>query len=143
MEQLYEQCVEKISSEIEVQKETVSSEIEVQKEKVQLTWDDRRKLAYDAAFNEIIIGAEDKIKSSIDRGFKRSEIYKYYKFENKKFYGIYVSDILRKGDVMDRLSEHFKPFKVYLKRLNGKDKGHEKDVINISWFEPESTEETN
>ena len=132
MEQLYEQCIE-----------NTSNQKEVTKEKTQLSWDDRRTLAYDAAFNEIIIGAEDKIKISMDRGFKRSEIYKYYKFENKKFYGIYVSDILRKGDVMDRLSEHFKPFKVYLKRLNGKDKGHEKDVINISWFEQESTEETN
>mgnify|MGYP001214295495 CR=1 FL=1 len=134
MEQLYEQCVEKTS---EVK--------EVSKDKIQLSWDDRRKLAYDAAYNEIIIGAEEKIKNSMDRGFKRSEIYKYYKFENKKFYGIFVSDILRKGDVMDRLSEHFKPFKVYLKRLNGKDKGLEKDVINISWFEPEenTNEESN
>ena len=134
MEQLYEQCVEK-----------TSEPKEVSKDKVQLSWDDRRKLAYDAAYNEIIIGAEEKIKNSMDRGFKRSEIYKYYKFENKKFYGIFVSDILRKGDVMDRLSEHFKPFKVYLKRLNGKDKGLEKDVINISWFEPEenTNEESN
>ena len=132
MEQLYEQCLE-----------NTSTTKEVPKEKPQLSWDDRRKLAYDAAFNEIIIGAEDKIKNSLDRGFKRSEIYKYYKFENKKFYGIYVSDILRKGDVMERLSEHFKPFKVYLKRLNGKDKGQEKDVINISWFEPEETEDKN
>jgi hypothetical protein len=129
MEQLYEQCIE-----------NTSNQKEVTKEKTQLSWDDRRTLAYDAAFNEIIIGAEDKIKISMDRGFKRSEIYKYYKFENKKFYGIYVSDILRKGDVMDRLSEHFKPFKVYLKRLNGKEKGFEKDVINISWFESENAE---
>ena len=68
---------------------------------------------------------------------------KEVKFENKKFYGIYVSDILRKGDVMDKLSEHFKPFKVYLKRLNGKDKGQEKDVINVSWFESENTLEEN
>ena len=132
MEELYEQCIE-----------NTSTQKEVPKEKAQLSWDDRRKLAYEAAYNEIIIGAEDKIKISMDRGFKRSEIYKYYKFENKKFYGIYVSDILRKGDVMDRLSEHFKPFKVYLKRLNGKDKGLEKDVINISWFEPENTPEEN
>jgi len=131
MEQLYEQCVEK-----------TSEKKEVQKERTPLAWDDRRKLAYDAAFNEIIIGAEDKIKSSMDRGYKRSEIYKYYKFENKKFYGIFVSDILRKGDVMDRLSEHFKPFNVYLKRLNNKEKGQEKDVINISWFDPETSNET-
>ena len=123
MEQLYKQCLE-----------NTSKPIEVKKEKPELSWDDRRKMAYEAAFNEIIIGAEDKIKNSMERGFKRSEIYKYYKFENKKFYGIYVSDILRKGDVMDSLSDHFKPFKVYLKRLSGKEKGHEKDVINISWF---------
>ena len=58
MEQLYEQCVEK-----------TSNQTEVTKEKAQLSWDDRRKLAYDAAFNEIIIGAEDKIKTSMDRGF--------------------------------------------------------------------------
>ena len=123
MEQLYEQCIE-----------NTSKPREVKKEKPELSWEDRRELAYKAAFNDIIIGAEDKIKYSMERGFKRSEIYKYYKFENKKFYGIFVSDILRKGDVMDRLSNHFKPFKVYLKRLNGKDKGFEKDVVNITWF---------
>ena len=132
MEKLYEQCIE-----------NTSKQTEVPKEKAQLSWADRRKLAYEDAYNEIIIGAADEIKISMDRGFKRSEIYKYYKFENKKFYGIYVSDILRKGDVMDKLSEHFKPFKVYLKRLNGKDKGQEKDVINISWFESENTLEEN
>ena len=126
MEQLYQQCVETSKN-----KETTKKEPQ---QKDPLSWDDRRKLAYDAAFKEIIIGAEDKIKNSMERGFSRSEIYKYYKFENKKFYGIYVSDILRKGDVMDRLNEHFSPFRVYLKRLN-KEKGMEKDVINITWIE--------
>tara|TARA_A100001015_G_scaffold45889_1_gene50697 strand:- start:134 stop:544 length:411 start_codon:yes stop_codon:yes gene_type:complete len=135
MEQLYNQC-------LETYKSKENSKIENQ-QKDPLAWDDRRKLAYDAAFKEIIIGAEDKIKSSMERGFSRSEIYKYYKFENKKFYGIYVSDILRKGDVMDRLNDHFSPFRVYLKRLN-KEKGMEKDVINITWLEKSepSTETT-
>ena len=63
MEKLYEQCIE-----------NTSKQTEVPKEKAQLSWDDRRKLAYEAAYNEIIIGAEDKIKISMDRGFKRSEI---------------------------------------------------------------------
>ena len=132
MEQLYEACVESSKKKENYKKEEITV-------KEPLTWDDRRKLAYEAAFNEIIIGAEDKIKQSMSRGFSRSEIYKYYKFENKKFYGIYVSDILRKGDVMDRLNSHFSPFRVYLKRLN-KEKGMEKDVINITWIEKSESE---
>ena len=132
MDNLYDECIKNLKTEEELKS--------IRENRNPLEWEERRKLAYDAAFNDIIIGAEVKIKNSMARGFSKSEIYKYYKFENKKFYGIYVSDILRKGDVIDRLSEHFKPFKVYLKRLN-KERGQEKDVINISWYDkPEKPE---
>ena len=92
-------------------------------------WEDQKDEAYDQAFEEIIKNSEFKLKSAADNGFRRAEIFKYKTTDDVKFNGIFVSDILRKGDVMQRLKTHFKGFNVRLDRVT-----KNKDVISVSWY---------
>mgnify|MGYP001188460806 CR=1 FL=1 len=92
-------------------------------------WEEQKKQAYDLAFNKIIENYEDKLKNAAESGYKKAEIYKYKTTDDIKFNGIYVSDCLRKGDVMDRLKKHFDGFNVKLNRVT-----KNKDVVTVSWY---------
>ena len=92
-------------------------------------WEEQKYQAYDQAFREIIKDSEDKLKTAAEQGFRRAEIFKYKTTDDVKFNGIFVSDILRKGDVMQRLRSHFQGFDVRLDRVT-----KNKDVISVSWY---------
>jgi len=92
-------------------------------------WEEQKTQAYDEAFSTIIDNYEDKLKVAADSGYKKAEIYKYKTTDNVKFNGIFVSDCLRKGDVMDRLKKHFDGFNVKLNRVT-----KNKDVVTVSWY---------
>ena len=97
-------------------------------ERLQL-WEEQKKQAYDLAFNKIIENYEEKLKNAAESGYKKAEIYKYKTTDDIKFNGIYVSDCLRKGDVMNRLKKHFDGFNVKLNRVT-----KNKDVVTVSWY---------
>ena len=98
----------------------------------ELRWKQQREIAYTQLYNQIVRDAEEIIRVSASCGYKRAEVFKYFKHDNLKYNGIFASDILRKGDFMSKLRAYFNPFSVYLNRITGVE-GKDKDVICISW----------
>ena len=113
--------------------ERVSQEYSQTENTKEQQWERKKKLSYDQIFNDIVKDSESKITTYAEAGYFRVSLFSYTRNDNLKYNGIFASDLLRKGDVMERLREHFKPFRVYLNRYNSN--GNFRDVVSVVWYD--------
>lgn len=109
--------------------------------------------AYQAAFDKVIEGAEEKIQTAMDNGKFRAYLYIWHYLPNKldrsfTFNNVRILDILTKGDLMERLRDYFdsdKPHGLHVgwhKFQPQKKQAKSKYGIYVSWAERKETSES-
>ncbi len=137
MEELYSYCV-KTTAEIQNDKEKLLRLKQERQQENSRRWQEKRRVAYDLAYDYILKDVEEKIKSASERGYSRTDLVSCKRSENLQFNGIFISDILKKGyghpgDVMKRLKEHLQPFSVYLKTIPLQSNNDFRYIVSVSW----------
>ena len=137
MEELYNYCV-KVTNELQNDKEKLNKLKEKKKKLNAENWLNKKKIAYNLAFEYIIKNSLFKIKDAVENGYTRTDLLSCKRSDNLQFNGIYISDILKKShgqsdDIIKRLQKHFHPFNIFFKTIPLQYNNDFKYIISISW----------
>lgn len=123
----------------------VRQKTEVAKTDVQAKYDK----ATQKAFDYITAHAEKEVEKALQDGRTRAYLYKWkWESDDKKTYvfnGIRIMDLLKKGDLMDKLKKYFNPddeedgYKVNWHKF--KDTEPTQYGLYVSWYMPKESDE--
>jgi len=112
---------------------------ELRREK-QKQWEESRTKANKMAIEDMTKDYKNTIKTASEAGYWKTEIMRFKKSDNIQYNDFYLSDLLRKGTLLQDLRSFYYPFNVYYTRISH-DTGKETDAVFVSWGDNKEKEE--